>query len=677
MQSKNYRKIIQKILTIIVIFSVSTFPIRELILAKNNVYSLEGCDDFEVIFARGSGQEKNHAGDYGAFETELNALLEDTTLKYSFYELDYPAVSVNVFDGGFMTLLGAVVSGGDSYEYGDSVAEGVENLKNHISTKNASCPSTKFVLAGYSQGAQVISKSLDSLDSSKIIYVATFGDPKTYLPEGIGLFPDACKGENFSPYRAYVPNCTADEGILGSYKPYRSENYMNKSGLWCNKNDVMCSRFMSFASHLAYEEDGLYADAAVVIRDKIFEEFPDHKKSQKIRRDTVIMLDATASMNPYIDEYKSELLRLADELLKSDGRVAVYTFGDRINDGTEPTMLCGFSDCTVELISEKVGEIRGDGGGDRPESFYYSSEKVMLETPWRDGATKSFIVLTDATARIVDYNKTKEEDVIKTSLEIDPVNFYVISDDTNRSFYENFVNATGGGFYTLKNKLSLTNTVLNRPSVSFPIKEYVISDTTIMTFHANVISENPIVSYEWDLDFDGVFETLTSSPTAYRVYPEKKISGIIQIRITDTLGNVSTGSASVKGTNLGSDDRTSISYITSKKESGAYEVSWELSPDSKEPYYYYIVINDTLYGKTPEKSITITDLDEERENTITVFPELRYTRGNSKTMLLSQSLPPQDEDPETPTPDDDSEKESPEPPKSTKILVPDCGLPRS
>ena len=85
---------------------------------------------------------------------------------------------------------------------------------------SASCPGTKYVVGGYSQGAMVVSKALGSLNADRIIYAATFGDPKIYLPEGKGILPAACRGENLSDYRMYVPDCQAYKGLLGAYVPY-------------------------------------------------------------------------------------------------------------------------------------------------------------------------------------------------------------------------------------------------------------------------------------------------------------------------------------------------------------------------------------------------------------------------------------------------------------------------
>ena len=149
-------------------------------------------------------------------------------LNYEFIDLDYPAVAIGLDRLG--TTLGALIGRGEAYEFGKSVNTGVKNLKALVN--GSACPGTKYVLGGYSQGAMVVSKALSGLNASRLIYAATFGDPKIYLPEGQGALPAACRGENLSDYRMYVPDCYAYKGMLGAYIPYEPEALAGKVGVW-------------------------------------------------------------------------------------------------------------------------------------------------------------------------------------------------------------------------------------------------------------------------------------------------------------------------------------------------------------------------------------------------------------------------------------------------------------
>ena len=294
-----------------------------------SIVNAVSCPDVKVVFARGSGGERWNDQNYVAFHDALSALLDGTGLNVEFEDLNYPAVGL----GDPLTLLGAYFGGGEAYEFGKSVNTGVDMLVKEVNSK---CTATKYVVAGYSQGAMVVSKSMHQLNADKIIYAATFGDPKIYLPEGAGMYPVACNGLGLSDYRRYVPDCRAYIGKLGTYMPYRPENFKGKYGTWCNKMDIFCSSYLSVASHVAYVADDLYADAARTIYGKIVEKF-GITKHVTTSHDTVIMIDSTGSMGNMIEKYRAEAIRLAKETLEAGGRVALYDFRD-YQEGYVPVM---------------------------------------------------------------------------------------------------------------------------------------------------------------------------------------------------------------------------------------------------------------------------------------------------------------------------------------------------
>ena len=268
--------------------------------------SAESCPDVKVIFTRGSGGERNKSGDFLEFKATIESKLKTVDISYEFVDLDYPAVGVG-FDNLDVTL-GAAFGSGDAYEFGESVNNGVNNLVQMVN--NEKCVNTKYVLGGYSQGAMVVSKALSSLRADRVIYAATFGDPKIYLPEGKGIMPAACRGENLSDYRMYVPDCQAYKGLLGAYIPYEPAAFTGKVGTWCNKRDIFCSSHLNVSDHVSYVADALYEDASRVIFDKITKYFgiENHISSP---HDTAFLIDSTGSMAGMIDTYKAEALRLA------------------------------------------------------------------------------------------------------------------------------------------------------------------------------------------------------------------------------------------------------------------------------------------------------------------------------------------------------------------------------
>lgn len=417
----------------------------------------EVCPDLKLIFARGSGGERWSDQNYLAFKNSIEEKLQTASLNYEFVDLDYPAIGVGLDNLG--VTLGAYFGAGDAFEFGESVNTGVRNLISTIN--NSSCRQTQFVIGGYSQGAMVVSKALSSLNSDRIIYAATFGDPKLHLPEGKGIIPSACRNENLSDYRMYVPDCQAYKGLLGAYIPYEPEAYTGKVGTWCNKRDVFCSSHLSITDHINYVSENLYEDASRVIYDKITKFFgiENHISSP---HDTAFLIDSTGSMAGMIEQYKTEALRLAVETLDAGGRVALYDYRD-LADPYEPFSHCDFESCTREIFERELERIVADGGGDDPESLLSSSLKMMKSLNWKFGSTKSLVVLTDAGFLAPDRDGVILDDVIKLSKQIDPVNFYIITNESVAYEYENLANSTGGKVVTDFDELNLlTDYIMGR-----------------------------------------------------------------------------------------------------------------------------------------------------------------------------------------------------------------------
>ncbi len=417
------------------------------------------CPNVRVVFARGSGGERWKDQNYLAYKSAIESKLTVSGLSYEFIDLDYPAVGVGI--NKLDVTIGALIGSGDAYEFGESVKRGVKNLDKLVNS--ADCPATKYVIGGYSQGAMVVSKALPGLRADKLIYAATFGDPKIYLPEGAGVIPSACRGENLSDYRMYVPDCRAYRGLLGAYVPYEPDTLVGKVGVWCNRRDVFCSSHYNVTDHLGYISDDLYEDASKVIYDKICTEFGVYNNISSLH-DTVIMIDSSGSMNKLINSYKAEALSLAQKTLDSGGRVALYDYRD-YQDGYTAQQHCSFETCTLEVFEAGLGEISADGGGDTPESLLASSFAVMQELNWKRGATKSIVVLTDAGYHEPDFdlNRTTKLDVVRLSKQIDPVNFYVVTTPENVESYRDLTNETDGRVVTTADDLSeLTDYIMER-----------------------------------------------------------------------------------------------------------------------------------------------------------------------------------------------------------------------
>ncbi len=148
-----------------------------------------GCPDVELVFARGTSEPAGIGRVGQALHDQLQASLGDRTL--GVYAVNYPA----------------------SYDF-LGAADGANDATNRIAQVVETCPNTRFVLGGYSQGAAVVDMLLgipplgnkvgevgsappmpQSL-ASRVAAVAVFGNPSTKfgLPVSAAVEPFSGKG---------------------------------------------------------------------------------------------------------------------------------------------------------------------------------------------------------------------------------------------------------------------------------------------------------------------------------------------------------------------------------------------------------------------------------------------------------------------------------------------------
>ena len=150
-----------------------------------------------------------------------------------------------------INLLGAV-------EYRASVIEGMGEFITYLADRRARCPEEVFLVGGYSQGAQVISRSLPLLAGDtrdRIAHVALFSDPALHLPEGEnpGFVANCEQGipVTVSAWRRGNVGCSTRSGILnleplrflniGPHTPYVPSDIEARVGSWCERTDGVCT----------------------------------------------------------------------------------------------------------------------------------------------------------------------------------------------------------------------------------------------------------------------------------------------------------------------------------------------------------------------------------------------------------------------------------------------------
>jgi hypothetical protein len=121
--------------------------------------------------------------------------------------------------------------------------------------------------------------------------------------------------------------------------------------------------------------------------------------------DIVFVLDVTASMQWALGDLKNGIGKFADALSKSqiNFRLGLVTFQDITNPGEKVEVIqFDGSPFTANptTFRDKVGQLKAEGGGDIPESSLEGVAEA-IKLPFRQGATKILLLITDAPPKVV------------------------------------------------------------------------------------------------------------------------------------------------------------------------------------------------------------------------------------------------------------------------------------
>jgi cutinase len=177
------------------------------------------CNDVEVVFARGTNEPVGIGRVGDAFVTELRNRVPNRSI--GVYAVNYPA----------------------SYDF-LAAADGANDASAYIQRVVATCPATKLVLGGYSQGAAIIdvitsvpfpmigfTNPLPPEVADRVAALAVFGNPATRI------------------------------GLPLTSSPL----YGIKAIDLCNPGDPICSPGDSVVAHRSYGPDGSASQAATFV----------------------------------------------------------------------------------------------------------------------------------------------------------------------------------------------------------------------------------------------------------------------------------------------------------------------------------------------------------------------------------------------------------------------------
>lgn len=186
--------------------------------------SADLCPDVQVVFARGTDDPPGLGPTGQAFVDSLRPLVGGKSLEV--YPVDYPA----------------------SQQWKDGAQDGIRDASTHVESMAQACPSTKMVLAGYSQGAAVMGFATsaavpDGIDPATV--------PKPMAPE---------VADHVSSVVLFaLPNERA-MNFFGAPPVVIGPLYRAKTIKVCAAEDPICSDGMNFAVHMNYPSNGAMID---------------------------------------------------------------------------------------------------------------------------------------------------------------------------------------------------------------------------------------------------------------------------------------------------------------------------------------------------------------------------------------------------------------------------------
>jgi cutinase len=179
------------------------------------------CSDVSVVFARGTHQEPGLGNIGQAFVDSLTSQLGGKSVDV--YAVNYPA----------------------NDDYHNSANAGASDASAHIQGVVASCPNSRIVLGGYSQGSTVIDLATNSMPTSVADHVAA-----------VALF-----GEPTSQFSSMLWG--------GQPLPTINPAYGSKVTSVCAPDDPICSGGGNIMAHVSYIDAGMTAQAATFAANKV------------------------------------------------------------------------------------------------------------------------------------------------------------------------------------------------------------------------------------------------------------------------------------------------------------------------------------------------------------------------------------------------------------------------
>lgn len=499
----------------------------------------QNCSEVLIIFARGSGQGQNKPEEqkeaYKFFNEIKDRAPSGITVENK--ELVYPATG-GPMPESYPVWLNAEFPWNAAGTYHLSVSDEISSLTTLLNEQIRDCPNQRFVLGGYSQGANVVGDTLFQLSDEieqKIAYVALFGDPK-FKPDSY-----AARGD-------YFAGGHGDGGILEKRKAEFPLQYMGRLTSWCKTSDGICENFIPTAfgplsKHPTYSdfEIPIAANYAAQELKRHFSGFQTkHIQPGSLGNevDIVYAVDTTATMQGVLNNLKANLQSLTQQTmaLGTDTRVGLTIYNDKANG-------CSVKEPRTELLLTNDGEqfknrfstLSGMCGGSAGDDTYAGLMTAINAQPWRPNARKVVVLLAGNSPNNPDKSMpgTTQATAVNAALAKGIAIHGVVRGDlpSQVSTHKTMIETTGGIPIFMKagstseymrmydHIVQLWSQVTNMPSVSInQTRPTQLGQQIQFNAGGTFDPDSSIANYEWDFNNDGIIEMTSDQPVVSYTY---------------------------------------------------------------------------------------------------------------------------------------------------------------
>ena len=574
------------------------------------------CTPYEFVGARGSGQIPQPGDDPGDYSSAFQYGLGNTLFaeyaqltklagdgQVGVYGVHYPAVSLAGSVGNYLNAAGAFLHIAPLGAYTASVTSGTSDAIAHIEQVHSTCPETRFLLAGYSQGAQAVGDALQRMpqaDRDLVLGATFFGDPyfnvtswsaRAGNPSHYGLlgvrdeWPEQLHGDIWSYCHSHDPIC----GISKRYHILGDGDVYVRDFPW----------YQGFGPHENYAtgDNPDTDDAARQLARLLGAPTP---VSGNVPLDLAFAIDTTGSMGPYIADVQSNVNALAQSIAATSTsyRFALidYKDGPQQGDPYKAQVDLPFSTDTSAL-STAVNGLSASGGGDIPESVY-SGVMTALNLPWRNGVRKIVIPIGDAPGKDPEDDTGYTLDTVRTkALSVDPAQVYPValtSDSDTQSFMQALADATGGKLSVAPTQDTFVSTLQSAivAAGSSPIADAgesytgVVNDPVTLSAGNSRDEAEKITAYDWDFDGNGTYDQTTTDPVVTHTWDTTGEHTVV-LRTRTASGLAATATATVSITAAPAPP-AAVTHLQGAAGDGTATLTWQADTSAGPPQWFTI-----------------------------------------------------------------------------------------